>query len=183
MSRTAPVPPLPGDPAAVASRDLGPQQAHQSAPPAPFPLTSDRWPLRTHLELGVLRSAVPCARLHAKQVAWEWGLDGLAEAVELVVSELVTNGLRAAVGITGSRYRGRWVPGVPPVRLWLHSDRQSVLVQVWDGNGRRPERRQPDPEAVGGRGLLLVEALSAEWGIYQPEQSTGKVVWALIRDQ
>jgi hypothetical protein len=31
------------------------------------------WPLRSHLELGALPSAVPCARLHAKHVLWEWG--------------------------------------------------------------------------------------------------------------
>jgi hypothetical protein len=122
---------------------------------------------------------VPCARLHARQVVWEWGLGALTEAVELVVSELVTNGLRASSGITGSRYRGEWRPGVPPVRLWLCSDRKSVLIQVWDGNDREPVRQDADPEAIGGRGLLLIEALSAEWGTYTPERSTGKVVWAL----
>ena len=138
------------------------------------------WPLRSWLELGALPSAVPCARLHAKQVLWEWGLDALVEVVELLVSELVTNGVQASEGMTGCRYQGRWTPAVPPVRLWLCSDRQSVLVQVWDGNDRRPERKEIDLEAVGGRGLLLVEALSAEWGTYVPERSSGKVVWALI---
>jgi len=34
---------------------------------------ADEWPLRSYLELGALPSAVPCARLHAKQVLWEWG--------------------------------------------------------------------------------------------------------------
>jgi hypothetical protein len=104
----------------------------------------------------------------------------LAQAVELVVSELVTNGVQASEGMTGSRYRGRWTPGAPPVRLWLCSDKQNVLVQVWDGNDRRPECKDVDLEAVGGRGLLLVEALSAEWGTYAPERSSGKVIWALV---
>ena len=36
-----------------------------------------RWPLRSFLELGALPSAVPCARLHARQVLWEWRLTGL----------------------------------------------------------------------------------------------------------
>jgi histidine kinase-like protein len=138
------------------------------------------WPLRSYLELGALPSAVPCARLHTKQVLWEWGLDALAEAVELIVSELLTNGVQVSEGMAGSRCLGRWTPGVPPVRLWLCSDKQSALVQVWDGNDRRPERQEVDQEAVGGRGLLLVEALSAEWGTYTPERSSGKVVWALI---
>lgn len=138
------------------------------------------WPLMSYLELGALPSAVPCARLHIKQVLWEWGLGDLAETVELIVSELVTNGLLASADMAGSRYQGRWRPGAPPIRLWLRSDRQSVLVQVWDGNDQRPERREVDQEAIGGRGLLLVEALTAEWGTYAPERSSGKVVWALV---
>jgi hypothetical protein len=141
--------------------------------------TSARWPLRSYLELGVLSSAAPCARLHARLVLAEWGLEALIETTELIVSELVTNGLRASVGVIGSRYKGWWTAGAPPVRLWLSSDRTSVLIQVWDGNDRKPMRLHVDPQAVGGRGLLLVEALSAEWGTYAPERSSGKVVWAL----
>lgn len=144
------------------------------------PRTAASWPLRSCLELGALPSAVPCARLHAKQVLWEWGVEALVEAVELIVSELVTNGVQASKGMIGCRYQGRWTPGVPPVRLWLCSDRQSVLVQVWDGSDRRPERKEVDLGAVGGRGLLLVEALSTEWGTYTPDRSAGKVVWALV---
>jgi hypothetical protein len=36
------------------------------------PKASD-WPLRSYLELAALPGAVPCARLHARQVLWEWG--------------------------------------------------------------------------------------------------------------
>ena len=35
-------------------------------------------------------------------------------------------------------------------------------------------------EAESGRGLLLVEHLSAQWGCYLPEASAGKVVWAIV---
>jgi len=49
---------------------------------------------RSHLVLGALPSAVPCARLHAKLVLAEWGLKALAETAELLVSELVTNAVR-----------------------------------------------------------------------------------------
>jgi hypothetical protein len=55
------------------------------------PMTSG-WPLQSYLELAALPSAVPCARLHTRQVLWEWGLGAAAETVELLVSELVTNG-------------------------------------------------------------------------------------------
>ncbi len=145
-------------------------------------LSSGQWPLQSYLELGALPSAVPCARLHARQVMWEWGLEALTEMVELIVSELVTNGVRASAGVLGSQYRDRWADGVPPVRLWLCSDRKSVLVQVWDGSDRKPVRQDVDTGAASGRGLLLVEALSEEWGIYTPEHSSGKVVWALAEE-
>lgn len=72
---------------------------------------ANSWPLRSYLELGALPSAVPCARLHAKQVLWEWKLDDLADPVELIVSELVTNGLQASTGMAESQYQGRWQPG------------------------------------------------------------------------
>lgn len=142
--------------------------------------TDTQWTLRTFLELGALPTAVPCARLHTKQVLWEWRLSALADTAELIVSELVTNAVHASAGLTGSRRSGRWVPGVPAVRLWLFSDRRRVLIQVWDGNDKLPASQNAEPDAETGRGLLLVESLSAEWGSYPPERSSGKVVWATV---
>jgi hypothetical protein len=55
-----------------------------------------QWRLRDFLEYGALPSAVPSARLHARQIAWEWGLSALGDNVELLVSELMTNGIAAA---------------------------------------------------------------------------------------
>lgn len=138
------------------------------------------WLLQSYLELGALPSAVPCARLHAKHVLWEWGLDGFTDTVELVVSELITNAQRASAKLTGSRFKGQWRPGVPPVRLWLYADTQRVLVQVWDGDDRMPEPQGVDLEAETGRGLLLVESLCSEWGAWRPEGTSGKLVWAVI---
>ena len=142
--------------------------------------TDTEWTLRTFLELGALPTAVPCARLHTKQVLWEWQLSALADAAALIVSELVTNALQASAGLTGSRRSGRWVPGAPPVRLWLFSDRHRVLIQVWDGNDKLPAPQHAEPDAESGRGLLLVESLSAEWGSYTPDRSSGKIVWATV---
>jgi hypothetical protein len=137
------------------------------------------WPFQSYLELGALPSAVPCARLHTRQVLWEWGFQALTDPAELIVSELVTNALCASQGLTGSRYAGRWIPGVPPLRLWLHGDRLRIAVQVWDGNDQAPIRQATEPEAESGRGLLLVEALSIAWGSYRPHESNGKVVWVV----
>ncbi len=139
-----------------------------------------RRPMRSFLELGPFPTAVPCARVHARLLVAEWRQPELAATVELVVSELVTNGLHASAGLYESWFGGRRVPGTPPIRLWLCSDHRQVLVQVWDGNHQLPVRQDAGPEAEGGRGLLLVESLSAEWGSYRPERSSGKVVWAVI---
>jgi anti-sigma regulatory factor (Ser/Thr protein kinase) len=138
------------------------------------------WPLRSYLALAALPEAVPCARLHARLVVCEWGLRHLAATVELVVSELVTNGLQATSGLTGYRYAGQWRPGRPPLRLWVQSERERVLVQVWDAGHHLPVKGEPAPGAETGRGLLLVEALSVATGVYRVEGATGKVVWTVV---
>ena len=46
------------------------------------------------LELGAFPGAVPCARLHARQMLWEWRLTGLSDIAELLISELVTNAVQ-----------------------------------------------------------------------------------------
>lgn len=107
------------------------------------------------------------------------GLKELVETVELVVSEIVTNAIRASGGLEAQQPA---VParGVPTVRLWLAANKQRVLVQVWDGNDWRPQRREPGLEAESGRGLLLVETLSTDWGSFAPNGWPGKVVWAAV---
>lgn len=130
--------------------------------------------LRTELETAALPTAPARARGHVRSVAHEWGLAGLADTAELLASELVTNSVRAY---------GRSKPRanraiVPVVRLWLESDRQSLVIHVWDACEDMPVRQDAGPDAVGGRGLLLVETLSKDWGAYR--QARGKVVWVLI---
>jgi hypothetical protein len=63
---------------------------------------TEEWPLRSHLELGALPGAVPCARLHARQVLWEWGLSQFSENAEMLVAELMTNAIQAS--LSAERY-------------------------------------------------------------------------------
>jgi hypothetical protein len=53
-----------------------------------------QWPLRSFLELDAFPGAVPCARLYARQMLWEWRLTGLSDIAELLISELVTNAVQ-----------------------------------------------------------------------------------------
>src|SRR5215469_6230247 len=128
------------------------------------------WPLRDFIELGSLPTSVPCARYHARQIIWEWRLTPLSETVELVVDELVTNAVAAS----------RPLDWPSPVRMWLLSNRASVLVLVWDANPEPPVLIDPGDDAEGGRGLVLVEALSARWDWYAGPGASGKLVHALI---
>jgi hypothetical protein len=138
--------------------------------------TVDGWPLRTYLELAALPTAVPCARLHAKNVLHEWHLGLLADTVELLVSEIVTNAVRASTAAA------QHCQDVPTTKVWLTSDSHHVLIQVWDSAGHRPAPQKTGLTAESGRGLLLVQTLSAEWGCYTPDGQGGKIVWALCLD-
>jgi anti-sigma regulatory factor (Ser/Thr protein kinase) len=131
---------------------------------APF---AAQWPYRSFLELGALAGAMPCARLHARLVLLEWGLAALSENLELVVSELVTNGIRASRAMRHDA-----------VRMWLVSDLGQVVVFVWDASPLSPARADPGADSESGRGLLLVEALSDRWGHFGYDGG-GRVVWAL----
>jgi anti-sigma regulatory factor (Ser/Thr protein kinase) len=128
------------------------------------------WPLQTHLELGALPSAVSCARGHARSVVVEWGLADLADTVALLVSELMTNAVRASARLAAS--------DPPIVRLWLACDQASVTIHVWDASSEMPVRRDAGPDTEGGRGLLVVDALSTDWGTYR--RDNGKVVWVRL---
>ncbi len=127
------------------------------------------WPLQDFLELGALPGAVSSARLHARQLLWEWGISQLGGDVELIVDELMANAVKAA----------ETMAEVLPVRLWLLSDKARVMVMVWDPAPQPPVRMDVDEEAESGRGLLLVETFSKQWDWYVPEGIGGKVVWAL----
>lgn len=131
---------------------------------------ASQWPLRDWIEFGALPGAVPCARLHARLVLAEWGLSGVTDQVELVLSELLTNAIEAS----------RSPAWIPPVRLWLLSDKSRIIVLIWDTNPRLPARIDADELAESGRGLHLVDALTTQWDAYATPQHGGKIVRAVI---
>jgi anti-sigma regulatory factor (Ser/Thr protein kinase) len=132
---------------------------------------ADGWTLHSFLELGALPSAVPCARLHVREILWEWRLTELSDNTELLVSELVTNAIQIS--------RADTYPF--PVRLWLLSDGMCAVIVVWDASPLPPVRVSTGENDESGRGLLLVETRSTRWAWYfPPHPRGGKVVWALI---
>ncbi|QLH23907.1 SpoIIE family protein phosphatase [Streptomyces sp. Rer75] len=99
------------------------------------------------------------ARELAREQLESWGLEGLVDTTELLVSELVTNALRYGEG---------------EIRLRLLLDR-TLVCEVWDGNLVQPRRRRARDTDEGGRGLQLVGLLSAGWGSRRTPH--GKTVW------
>lgn len=83
------------------------------------------------------------------------------DVVELVVSELVSNCVRAAAHSF-------------ELALELHHGR--VRVAARDDAIGMPTPRHADPHDVAGRGLAIIEHLTNAWGVH-PEPA-GKTVWA-----
>ncbi|PRY10082.1 ATP-binding SpoIIE family protein phosphatase [Kineococcus rhizosphaerae] len=86
--------------------------------------------------------------------------DETADTATLLVSEAVTNAV---------------VHGRGPVRLVLDVDADRVHLEVSDAAPAAPVRREIDLEAVGGRGLQLIDALASAWGVRA--DPPGKTVW------
>ncbi|MDO0924511.1 SpoIIE family protein phosphatase [Streptomyces sp. TG1A-8] len=120
-------------------------------------------PLRESWTVWRVPEAVRHARRFTRRTLRTWGVSrDTAEAALLVVSELVTN----ALVHTGGQ-----------VRLDLSLVNQRVRLAVADTSPRSPVKPTSIGwEATGGRGILLVEAVSVAWGTVPV--SGGKQVWA-----
>ncbi|MBD0734596.1 PAS domain S-box protein [Streptomyces sp. CBMA29] len=111
------------------------------------------WTLRLdHAEVATARD------LTRRQLV-AWGLERLSDTTELLVSELVTNAIRAA------SYE---------VELRLMRVGK-LLVEVSDDNHNLPQLQRADADDEQGRGLALVSNLSRRWGTSR--KAVGKVVW------
>ncbi|MCX4728347.1 SpoIIE family protein phosphatase [Streptomyces sp. NBC_00440] len=92
-----------------------------------------------------------------------WGLEELVDDVELAAGELLVNVLLHTEG--GAVLTLEVLPEpVRRIRLWV-KDRSSA----W------PRRRTPGEAATSGRGLMMIDAVSARWGV-EP-RGDGKAVW------
>ena len=66
--------------------------------------------------------------------------------------------------------------GVPPIQVSVSGSAGRVRVSVRDASSRTPVRPNRSTSNMTGRGIMLVEALSARWGVSVDER--GKTVWA-----
>ncbi|MFJ8489362.1 ATP-binding protein [Streptomyces sp. NPDC094038] len=89
------------------------------------------------------------------------------DTVELVTCELVTNAIRYGTA-----------PG-DSMRVELDVNDTRTRVEVQDPVKRRPRPRPELPESEGGRGLIILDALCADWGV--TDALSGKTVWAEVK--
>lgn len=109
-------------------------------------------------------AAVTEARAVAREVCSRGGLGDLADTAELIAVELVTNAV---------------VHARPPYTFAIQARGRYLHLSVRDGSPTVPVRIGAEPPSgTGGRGLLLIEALSIAWGVVPGEDR--KIVWATL---
>jgi two-component sensor histidine kinase len=151
-----------------------------SVPPEPAPATAPAIPAPRPYE-GAWRftapavdSTVPQARHAVRDLIADRQIpadDELLHGLLLIVSELVTNAVRHAALLS------------PEITVELAAGADWVRVAVEDNHPYRPKALQADSSDTGGRGLLLVKAITAEAGgmcDVEHTESGGKVVWAAL---
>jgi anti-sigma regulatory factor (Ser/Thr protein kinase) len=88
--------------------------------------------------------------------------NAVRDEAELIVTELVTNAI---------------LHGRAPIRLTIVVD-DTIRLEVFDSDARvEGVVMQPiDPHRIGGRGLVLVDAIADTWGTIP--HNDGKTIWA-----
>jgi anti-sigma regulatory factor (Ser/Thr protein kinase) len=121
--------------------------------------------LNAQFDLPLGPEAAGAARRATRTVLHSWGYTdpGWLDHAEIVISELVTNAVKHGGGC---------------LSLDLQAHEEHVTVAAADGTAVVPRRRD-DPDSDGGRGLLLIEALSTRWGVH--DHHGGKRVYVQLR--
>ncbi|MFB9909171.1 ATP-binding protein [Allokutzneria oryzae] len=116
---------------------------------------------RTVVRLPLEPGSCATVRAFVTTVLCGWGMpDDLVRDAVLVANELVANAVEHGAG---------------PVWFGLSRDRTGIRLETGDGGAERPRLRSTGPADERHRGLVIVAALSTDWGTeYGPD---GKVVW------
>ena len=121
------------------------------------------------LALPGIPESVPVARWHVRAALGSHGLGEYADDAEIITSELVTNAVQHVRG-NGTETIG--------VTLTHAGSPAVVTVVVSDSSPHGPVRRDTPAGSEQGRGLQIVEALSAHWG--WRHEDGGKAVFAVL---
>ncbi|MFD8375302.1 ATP-binding protein [Streptomyces sp. NPDC059688] len=129
------------------------------------------WPdeaLTVTLSLPRRADSVPVARHLVRHALADWKLPDLGDRAELVVTELVSNTVRHARAST--------------IRVTVRRlARDTVRVAVIDMSRTMPVLIPFAEDAVDGRGLAIVDAVSTRWGT--DRLPWGKRIWADLKQE
>ena len=117
---------------------------------------------QTAIHLAAVPASAGEARAFTRAALRTWDVLDVVDDVLVVVSELVSN------AVTHAQTECELRLSVSPV---------SLRVEVVDGGGGTPDPLTPSTTRDHGRGLHLIDALSAAWGV-EPMDVRGKMVWA-----
>jgi anti-sigma regulatory factor (Ser/Thr protein kinase) len=106
------------------------------------------------------------ARFYVRAALAYHHLGGYSDDAETVASELIANAVAHAPA-----------PVVTLALTWMERS-MALGIVVTDPSPLPPVKRAPTKDAEHGRGLHIVEALSARWG-WQP-RDPGKAVYAIL---
>jgi serine phosphatase RsbU (regulator of sigma subunit) len=115
------------------------------------------------LDLDARSDAARGGRQFVEHEAKALGADELLDDAVLVAAELLANATQH---------------GLPPVMVCVDGHASLLRIEVHDASPRSPVRPAPSVSNMTGRGLALVEAVSARWGIDRDPVGGGKVIWA-----
>ncbi|HEY1634204.1 MAG TPA: ATP-binding protein [Acidimicrobiales bacterium] len=116
--------------------------------------------MEASIRLSPHPTSARAAREFVARTLLEWGRQDQTEAAVLLTSELVTNAIihaRTEVAVT------------------MRAAGDGLRVVVLDESDEQPSPRSEADELGGGRGLKLVDAVAASWGV--APQGRGKAVW------
>jgi anti-sigma regulatory factor (Ser/Thr protein kinase) len=118
--------------------------------------------LIVRVQAGSGPEVVGAARALVRAVLDVWDCEDPDDVGALLTSEIVTNAVRHAAGVLAMQLDVSLIDGV-------------ARVTVEDPTSALPVPREESVDAVGGRGLRLIEALAAAWGTTPTDR--GKAVW------
>jgi CheY-like chemotaxis protein len=120
---------------------------------------------QTAVHLPALLTSAGTARAFTRETLAGWKVTDVIDDTLLVVTELVNNAVMHARS---------------ECHLRLSVNSTAVRVEVIDRSAQTPEPLTPSSTRDHGRGLHLVDALTAAWGV-EPVDDSSKMVWAELR--
>ncbi|WP_329101590.1 ATP-binding protein [Streptomyces sp. NBC_01439] len=140
---------------------------------------SQRARFMDQLNLAAVSTAVSVSRHFIRLTLSKWHARAIEGDAALVVSELVTNAVRATGGVLDRQPTWSELDELNLVTVRMLGLPTSVVIEVWDVSPKNPVLTTPDDDTEGGRGLLLVQSLSSQWGSHRTPR--GKVVWSELQ--